>query len=492
MADILTILQEPDFKKVVEILCVDTQSNRNPLEYLDEYNGKRERREGSVDNREDKQVDIYSDKETEINEDGDEVPKKTGTETVVVAKIHTNYPKKIVRTAVAFMFGGDMSITADEENDGVKYFEKVFSKGLKMKSVLKKFARTVFVETKAALLFYPREVILPSGKASELRVRLLSIKNGEIYPHFDDYGDMDAFIRKYVATVAEDEGKEHDHVQIYTADSIITAIDMGGSWVQTMEKNLFGKIPVVYAEVEEPEWEDIVTALDRIEMRLSRLSDTNDYFSEPILKSYGATNLPSKKTVGKQIEFEMNTDDDGNVTHGDADYLTWQQTIEAIKLELDMLKAEILGGTSTPDLTFDNVKGIGSVTGVAMKLMFLDAFLKAADNMEVFEPAVARCVSVIKAGICNITNIVYSSQLLENDIDVSFGTVLPDDLREEMEILSIANGGKPINARKTVTARSRFTKDVDEELKQMQDEDKTDAENNGLLGMTFNQGNKEE
>lgn len=109
---------------------------------------------------------------------------------------------------------------------------------------------------------------------------------------------------------------------IQTADQNITSIDMDGTWVTTTEPNLFGKISIVYAEQDLPEWEDIVSAMDAIELRISRLFDTNDYFSEPILKSYGATMLPSKNTVGKQIEFEVKVDQDsGKEYHGDADYL---------------------------------------------------------------------------------------------------------------------------------------------------------------------------
>ena len=132
---------------------------------------------------------------------------------------------------------------------------------------------------------------------------------------------MDGFTRKYKA-VNPDDGKEHDYVWIQTADQNITSVNMDGTWITATEPNLFGKVSVVYAEQDLPEC-------------ISRLFDTNDYFSEPILKSYGATMLPSKNTVGKQIEFEVKVDQDtGKEYHGDADYLVWQQSVESIKLEL--------------------------------------------------------------------------------------------------------------------------------------------------------------
>ncbi|MEG1749943.1 MAG: phage portal protein [Tannerellaceae bacterium] len=487
MPDIATILQEPDFKKVAETLCQDTIEGREQEVYLKEYNGDRTRREASVGNREDKQIDVYSDTESEIDENGKERAKKIGTDTVPVARIHTNIPKKIVRTAVAFLFGGDMNISFIEDNDGTEYFRTIVEKKLKMKAVFKEFARTVMVETKAALIFYPKEVITTSGLVVELRVRMLSQKNGEFYPHFDDFGDMDAFTRKY-KSVNPDDAKEHDYVWIQTAEQNITSVDMSGTWVTTTEPNVFGKIAVVYAEQELPEWEDVVDAMDALETRFSRLHDTNDYYSEPTLKTFGDTKLPKKNSVGKHIEFSTEFDElNCKMIHGDAEYLTWNQAPESMKLEIDVLINEIFSGTSTPNLSFENLKSVGNITGIGMKFMFMDAFIKAMEKMEIFEPAVQRAAHIIIAGITNICDPGMAGQFEENDVEITFGSVLPDDLREEMEVLQIANGNKPINARRTVTARSRFTKDVDEEMKLIEAEDKAEAGSKNPLGSTFMQ-----
>lgn len=246
--DIYSILDNDNFDEVVSKLCVDTIEERNPQEYLDEYKGKRERRDESVDNREDKKIDVYSDTETETDEEGNEVPKKIGFDTVVVAKVKTNYPKKIVRVAANFLFGGEMSITFGDSNNGTEYFRKVWEKKLRMKSVLKKFARTVMVETKAALLFYPRP---KEDKSLDVKVKILSIKNSEIFPHFDKYGDMDAFVRKYTSSNPVDN-KETDFIDVFLAEKTIQAYKHDGTWVISEEKNLTGVIPIVYVEIEEP------------------------------------------------------------------------------------------------------------------------------------------------------------------------------------------------------------------------------------------------
>ena len=39
MPDIKDILKNEDFGSIVGDLCVDTRENRNPREYMEEYNG---------------------------------------------------------------------------------------------------------------------------------------------------------------------------------------------------------------------------------------------------------------------------------------------------------------------------------------------------------------------------------------------------------------------------------------------------------------------
>ncbi|WP_321519497.1 phage portal protein [uncultured Bacteroides sp.] len=482
MSSIKEILEQnqDNFGKVVSTLSVDTIENRCQREYLDEYNGKRTRRPDSVGLRPPKKVNIYS--ETLKDDKGD--PLLIDTKDVPVAKIVTNLPKKIVRTSAAFLFGGKMTMSADDTNDGFNDLKKLFVTRLKMQSILKKFARVVLSETKSAIVFFPATTIKNGKKVVELKVKILHLpkdsnndESYEFYPHFDDDDDMDAFIYKYKADV---NGVNTQCAKIWTSDQIISAKQINGIWEMAIDKNLFGLIPVVYAEVDVPEWENEANVLDYLEKRLSRLSDTNDYFAEPILKSYGEADLPSKQTVGKELTFPITIDEEtGKEIHGDADYLVWQQSIESVKEELSQLRNELFSGTSTPDLSFDNLKGIGNVSGVSRKFMMMDAIIKASENMEVFGPVVQRCVSVIRAAMMNILDIKYKNDLTDNDIEITFGSILPEDLTEELDNLSLACGGKPFNSQRTIVSRSPYTKDTEEEMKAIEKENLLNRESLG-------------
>lgn len=488
MPSISEILANEDFGQVVSTLCVDTIEYREPREYYREYHGERRRRKTSVGWREPKRLEVYSD--TLVDKNGE--PVRLPDKIVDVARIVTNFPKKEVRTSVAFLFGGQMMITGADQNDGFQEFKRVWERRLKMQSVLKSFARKVLSESKAALVFYPYTSKGLDGKLiTELKVKTLSVPRNEntfseFYPHFDDNDDMDAFIHRYQVN---SNGMIRNSCTIWMADKIITAIDEMGGWVIKEVPNLFGKIPVVYADVFQPEWDEVAFLMDAREMRISRMVDTNDYYGDPMLKTFDVADLPTKDTVGKELSFTSKVHPETQqLYHGDAEYLTWNGSQPSVDKELEETKCELFSGTSTPDLSFDNLKGIGNLSGVARKFMLMDATIKASENMETFGPVVQRCVSVVLAGICNITNIKYRSQLVNNLIDVEFGSILPEDLAESLQTLSIANGGKPINAQRTVTAHSPLTEDLDEEMKLMEEEEDTAAQRNNMIGLTMGYG----
>lgn len=498
MPGISEILSNDDFSRIVSDLCVDTIEDRDPKEYLEEYNGERRRRKTSVGFREPKKVAVYSDTEFETDPNtGEEKPKRLEDKTVPVAKIVTNIPKKIVRTAAAFLFGGDMIVSADNmDDDSLQDFKQVFVRKLKMKSVFMRFARIVLSETKGAIVFYPVTKSNIKGtdkdgnpilkKEVVLKAKILSTPKddnvtNEFYPHFDD-DDMDGFIHKYTAMV---NGRSCECVKIYTANEIITGIN-DGQWVITKDKNLFGKIPVVYAEVDQPDWEDIAVLMDAYEMRLSRMSDTNDYFGDPMLKTYGQTNLPSKETVGKELNFSMEVDPDtGTAYHGDAEYLSWQQSIDSQKEEIANERHEIFSGASCPDLSFDNLIGIGDLSGVAREFMTIDAKIKATEQMEIFGPVVQRCVAIVQAGMARISHIKNAGAIEGNYFEVKFGSILPKNLTEILQNLAIANGNKPINSQETITAESPYTKNAKQEIATMKKEEKEMAQNSNPFGATF-------
>jgi SPP1 family phage portal protein len=469
---------QDDVKKIIEILSKDTREDRNTLEYIEEFKGERTRRAKSVGKRENKTIDVY-----EESANGDVV--KTSTKVVITSKISLPFPKKIVRARTHFMFGGEMSVSSKESGDGINIFKEIWDESLRMQNVLKKLARICMKETKAAVIFYPAPTVIDGKNALKLRAQVLDHNSGEFFPHFDDMGDMDAFIFRFKTT--DIEGKVIEKAKIYTVEKLQVYVRQGGSWEideKGEQKNLFEKIPVVYVEQDEPEWESVAPMIDNFENRLSRLSDTNDYFSEPLLKIFGKVQkMPGKDEVGRVLEFPMYEDNvSGKQIHGDADYATWDHVPESVKLELETSWDTIFAMSSTPDLSFNNIKGVGNVSGIAMQLMFMDAFMVREEKMEIFDPALRRCVSVVLAGLKNITNIKYRNDVSLENLDVSFTGILPDDVSEFIETLVNAAGGKPIMSQETASTLNPLSKDSDQEIERI----KAEAQDSRVPNEPFN------
>jgi len=434
-----------DFAKLVTALSVDSQ-DRDVETYRKEYNGEH---------------DIL-----------DRPVKVVGTgrakKNVPQAKEVIRYQKKIVQMAVAFLFGDPAKLILSNEGDK---FQEAFDLlkdvwvGNKLDYFNRKLARKLFVETKVAELWY---VVVDEDKAKHIKVSLLSDENGDgIYPHFNENGDMDAFTRRY--SITELDGKDYEHVDIYMADKIIYAVKRQ-EWITEEKENLYGKIPVVYYEQAEPEWTGVQSEIDRSEMLISKFADTNDYFGAPTIKLKGKlVNPPEKGEVGRMLRFSPETGSDGKVSYGDATYLTWEHAPESIKLEFEILKDIIYSMTSTPDLSFNNVKGLTKTSGEALKFLFMDSILKAMDKEEIFGEGLTRRVNLLKA-ILSVTSVKDKDSLQELDISVKFGKVLPQDVTETIKALSMARGGEPLMSEKSAVRQNPYVDNSEEEIENLEGE----------------------
>jgi len=434
-----------DFKKLTELLCKDPKE-RDLESYEKQYTG-----------------------DHIIKERKDKVIGKGSTSKIITqAKEVIQYQKKIVNMAVSFLFGDPVKLILGNKEE--KY-QKIFSlinniwKKDKLDYFNKKLARRLFIETKVAELWY---TIIDNEDNKYIKVALLCKKNGDdIYIHFNENGDMDAFTRRY--KLEDIDGNKYEHIDIYTAEKFYYGIKKT-DWIVEEKENLFKKIPVIYYDQDEPEWTSVQTEIDRIEMLISKFADTNDYFGAPIIKLKGKIkNPPEKGEIGKTLQFEGEANAEGKIDYGDAEYLTWEHAPEAIKLEYETLKDIIYSITSTPDLSFNNVKGFAKTSGEALKFLFMDAILKAKDKEELFGESLTRRINLLKA-ILSITNIKEAKNLQEIDISIKFGNILPQDMSELIKALSTARGGDVIMSEKEAVRQNPLVEDSEEDIKRMEEE----------------------
>lgn len=396
---------------------------------------------------------------------------KEQTKSVPVARIALAIQKLIVKRAVAFCFGNPVTLNAEPENEAEKTVLNAVKKVLfdtKCRTVNRKVAREIFCTTEAAELWYPVEK--PTEKYGfkskwKLRVAVFSPKNGDkLYPCFDETGDMVAFSRQFA--IVDKKGKTTTFFETYTDTEHYMWKQAESAWLvaEGYPKPIaIGKIPVIYGRQDFVEWEDVQVLIDRLETLLSNFADTNDYHASPKVVVKGeVTGFAQKGESGAILQL------DGD--NADAKYLSWNHAPESVKLEIGTLLRMIYTITQTPDISFDSAKGIGAVSGIALKLLFLDAHLKVQDKMEIFDDYLQRRLSVIQAYIAQLnTGLKAACESLT--IEPEIVPYMIEDEKAKVDLLLAANGGKPISSQKATVQQLGWVNDSDAEYEQILDEE---------------------
>lgn len=392
----------------------------------------------------------YRDK---IIEGEDENGNKT-TDLQPINRIAIGLQKLIVDKAVAFGFAKPVTLTADD-TETLKLLTDIFKKN-KLNTVTRNVARNLYSYAKTAELWY----FVPDQK--KIRVLILDPNKETFYPIFDN-GDMIAFVREVL--IKEPEQKI---TEIYTDHVTYKVTEVKGVKDLKTEPNPCGKIPIIYADQEKPDYYDVQPLIERIEELISGHAEINDYHVAPKLKATGEIVGFAKKGEKSAI-FEMEQG-------ANLDYLTWNQNIESFKLELSNLMQYALMLTQTPDISFEAMKGLGQLSGIAAKYFFMDAHLKVEMRREVWDEYFERRISVVKALYSTFISAGSKEKLDNLDVSITLNPYIIDDVAGKVDHLGSAVVSK-IMSRKTAVATLNATEDVDAELKQIEIESELSLNN---------------
>lgn len=393
-------------------------------------------------------------------------------------RIPVHFQKKIVETSVAFEVGEPSTLIPSVKNQLSELIAKLW-KTNRLDSKIQKIKLLQKSQTEGAVQFYMKDIeegsllskmLLMIGikdQKKEIKCNILDNTKGSMSPYFDAFGDMVAFV--WAFTVKDSEGKDVKNAWIYDDANVYKCDETKGtmSWVST-EKHGFSKIPIVYMAQDNPEFFDVQAMIDRYEVTLSKLGASNDYSGHPMLKIFGKVeNAPDKDEDGKAWIIPVTIDDEGNEVKGDVEFLNNENAGESVALELEKLEDLIWAISSTPNLSLNNLKDLGALSGIAIKLLFLEPILKAklneGDNRTMYE----RILNVIISGIVTTTNVKLSNEAQQLFYDVQFNSILPDDLQSTVETLVAGVAGGIISA-ETAVGVLDMTVDAEEEIKKIQ------------------------
>lgn len=407
-----------------------------------------------------------------------------------VARIALAIQRLIRDRAVSFTFGNPVTYNctpASETETAILQAIKRIFYDVKISTVNRRAARNIYGTTEVAELWYQVE-----GEEHELygfktrkkfKVALFSPAFGDtLYPYFDENRDMVAFSREFTRKGAD--LKTRTYFETYTKDwhylwSCENKQDgqKNEQWelIEGYPKKLaIGKIPIVYGCQTKVEWEDVQSLIERLEKLLSNFADTNDYHASPKIFVEG-------KIIGFARKGEA-----GGIIEGEegakASYLSWNNAPESVKIEIETLLKMIYTITQTPDISFDTVKGIGSVSGIALKLLFMDAHLKVQDKCEIFNEYLQRRINIVKAflKVANRQQDGWSEAAEHLIIEPIITPYIIEDEQSKVNILTAANGNKPIASRRATVQRLGWAEDTDAEIKAMEEEEA--AENSFIQG----------
>lgn len=299
----------------------------------------------------------------------------------------------------------------------------------------------------------------------KLKCRTFSPMDGtKLYPLFDETGDLLAMSFEYIRKVNGDDVlffetyTENKHYKWKNSNSEdwedVTPED--GEDIEIL------KIPGVYNWSHKPVYYDLCALREDLEYTLSRNSDVIAYNSAPVLKIAGGIQGEEKKGESKRIYRVTNG--------GDVSYVSWQQSIEALKFHADMLLKLYFMQAQMPDISFENMKGMGNIGYDARMTLLMDAHLKIGDEAGNWIEFLDREVNVVKAFL-KLMNTKWASEVDDVEVENVITPFIQNDRKGLIDTLVAGNGGKAVMSQLDSIREFGESDDPEKTLKQIQEEE---------------------
>lgn len=285
-----------------------------------------------------------------------------------------------------FLLGNPIIWKKDEGSDEAFKLFTDFIRDTRFNSSMRKIKRIAGSETECAKYYhlYKDEKGLP-----QCDVVIIARSLGyEIRTLKDQYGKLICAAYGYKLRGAN--GKAVQHWDFFTQDATYLTKKETVGWSKEEYPNFTGKINLIYYN-QPKSWDGVEPRLNREEELDSKIGDTNNYFADPIaiatsdvVSSMVDPTIPAKllHATGPNSKFE---------------YVNPPQASELRASEKEDLADSILFDTFTPDFSFDKLKGLGSLSGVAIRNAMALGYLKRSNRMEIYDELVDRDVSVMIA-----------------------------------------------------------------------------------------------
>lgn len=397
------------------------------------------------------------------------------------AKITRNLCEVANNTGTFFMFGNPLTITLGNVPEDAKKLDEAFT-------AVKDFMNDVYFnermyearqitgsETECAKIYdlYVDEDNIPHITCRNHK----NSDNEKLYAMFNQYGQLVAFALGYFLRANKVEVNEiEEHFDVWTTKNIYyyTKPADKNEWVLTRERNNpFNKIPVIYYN-HEVDWKGSERTITRMEWVLSKHADTVDYFGDPYLvvtQDVVNNRLAGAKEIGKVIVKD-------DATASQFEFVEAPNGGDLVKDHMTELKEDMLIDTMNPDLSYKSIMGLGTLSGEAMRRIYVPGYIKRTKfAVKIYNEMIRREINLIKAILINY---VYANNpKMREDISklkINFAYTDPfvggiEDNTEQIQLL-VAQGAMSIRA---AVENNRFVTDKDAEYERIWEEKKRAA-----------------
>lgn len=360
----------------------------------------------------------------------------------------------------------------DTQKNIVEYIEAIFDKN-RIDSVNIERCNMLFGSCEVLTLWYAVEQknnLYGFDSPLKLRCRNFSPMLGDdLYPLFDEYGDMTAMSIGYSRKIGR---KLVQFFDSYTATKHIKWSTLNGDWGEVENEDItLGKIPAIYTWRPTPIWEDTSKTVYEIEWALSRNGNYLRKNSKPIFIVFADQIIQYGDEKGENKEFRavMQYPKDGR-----AEYVTWEQAVENLKFFINELRSMFFTQLQLPDWSYEKMAQL-AISGESRKQMFIDAQLKVKDESGRLIEFFDREINVIKAFMKVALGGKYAKDIDALKIDTVITPFTITDEKDTISNLVTATGGEPIASQREAIERLGWSDDPDKTISEINEQKKVDV-----------------
>ena len=387
--DLMKLIQDKDISQVQTLL---QNRDMDVIEAIEEYNPETHK----VNKRKDKQ--------------------RKNKEPYRVEKLPRTRQRYINEVELFFLLGNPIKWKNDVNgtDEAFKAYNE-FLQDTRFHTTMRQAKRLAGSETESAKIYH---IYDDNGKPG-VKVLVISKSKGyTLRPLFDQYENLIAF--GYGYNLKEGD-RTIEHFDIETPAYIFRCKKANIGWEVTPLVNPSGKINVIYYR-QDKAWYGTQPRCDREEHIDSKAADTNNYFADPKLKATADViqSLAEADTAGEVIQ--MTSKDNSSV-----EYLVPPEYSSMKDSEKKDLNNSILFDSFTPDFSFENMKGMGTLSGEALRRAMALGYIKRDNLKEIYDILVDREKNLVLAIMMNVTHIHLRDQLAKMNITHEFAEPFNED-----------------------------------------------------------------